>query len=169
MTPGFDYMFINFISSYVVIFIVIVFIFMSFFPRTLVYSLSLIAYVSFIVLWSVICGLLEGLLRLLVVLVYVGAIIIIICYICAVSPNIKYEVSFIGFLSFLFCCLLFFYSILSPSYEFHLTTNNAPTPSFFFTDVGLWILMLLCVFIVLLLILSTYISPISSSLRSISK
>lgn len=136
------------------------------FPRTLVYSLSLVSFVSFLVVYTVYNSCIAGLLGLLIILVYVGAIIIMIRYICAVSPNIKYTLSFIHYISLLLFFFTFFICCLVPRVYLTSASSSFLTPSFFFTDVGLAILSILCLFIILLLIISTYIRPVASSLRS---
>lgn len=78
------------ISSKVVFVMIFRFFVMTLFPSTLVYTMCLVLYVVFSASFLVTYDLVPGLIALLVTLVYVGAIIVIISYICAVSPNIKY-------------------------------------------------------------------------------
>jgi hypothetical protein len=153
--------------SFASIFILVRLLFMLLFPSTLVYSLVLVLYVSFLVVYMVINSSVSGLLGLLILLVYVGAMIIIIRYICAVSPNMKYSYSVSVILVTFITVLLIFLSLLLPRLG---STPNPDflTPSFLFTDLGLWLVSILCLFIVIILMYSTYTSPIVSSLRSTS-
>ena len=137
------------------------------FPSTIVYSLRLVLYVTYLVVYIVRYSFVRGLLGLLILLVYVGAIIVIIRYICAVSPNIKYtySLSVVALAAFMLC-------LSSVSFTLSSVTLPPPSetlsPSFLFTDFGIWLVAILCLFILIVLMYSTYTSPLSSSLRSTS-
>ena len=158
-------MFIHYISSSVSLLMLLRLFTILVFPSTLVYSLTLVGYVSFLVTCIVINSSIGGLIGLLVLLVYVGAIMIIISYICAVSPNIKYctSIGVMVLLFFIFVALLLSSVLPAPS---STPCVDTLTPSFLFTDLGLPVVIVLCLSIVLILIYSTYTSPIASSLRS---
>lgn len=147
--------------------ILIILIAMLVFPSTIVYSLSLVRYVTFLVVYIVTYSFVSGLLGLLILLVYVGAIMVIIRYICAVSPNIKYTYSLrvvaLGSFMLFLRLLVFTLPPLSP-----LPQPETLSPSFLFTDLGIWFAIILCLFILIVLMYSTYTSPLSSSLRSTS-
>ena len=147
--------------------ILIILIAMLVFPSTIVYSLSLVIYVTFLVVYIVTYSFVSGLLGLLILLVYVGAIMVIIRYICAVSPNIKYTYSLrvvaLGSFMLFLRLLVFTLPPLSP-----LPQPETLSPSFLFTDLGIWFAIILCLFILIVLMYSTYTSPLSSSLRSTS-
>lgn len=151
-------------------FVSFIFIIIVFFPRTLVYSLALVFYLLIVLFTLVNFTIIRGLLALLVLLVYIGAMMVIISYICAVSPNIKYYASLA---SQLVALVLFFFIALSfilPSVSgsFIGCSSYSLAPSFLFTDVGVVILGISALFMVVVLIYSTYIRPLASSLRSSS-
>jgi hypothetical protein len=112
-------------------FVLSVFLVIIFFPRTLVFSLSLVIYISLLLFSVVNFSLISGLLALLVLLVYVGAIIIMISYICAVSPNIKYFSSFVSTLTAVFV-VAFLFSRLSGVNILAIPTRMKPIKGFFF-------------------------------------
>lgn len=163
-------MLMTMLTPTITFFVLSVFLVIIFFPRTLVFSLSLVIYISLLLFSVVNFSLISGLLALLVLLVYVGAIIIMISYICAVSPNIKYFSSFVSILTAVFVVAFLSLSLVFPTIIINLVPANDShiTPSFLFTDVGFWFLAVLSLFIVIILIYSTYIRPVASSLRSSS-
>ncbi len=163
-------MLMTMLTPTITFFVLSVFLVIIFFPRTLVFSLSLVIYISLLLFSVVNFSLISGLLALLVLLVYVGAIIIMISYICAVSPNIKYFSSFVSILTAVFVVAFLFLSLVFPTIIINLVPVNDShiTPSFLFTDVGFWFLAVLSLFMVIILIYSTYIRPVASSLRSSS-
>lgn len=158
-------MFMHYAGSLSLLFIVFLLLFMLIFPSTLVYRLSLVCYVSFFCRILVFSSSLAGLLGLLILLVYVGAIIVIIRYICAVSPNIKYYFSIRLFVACFLVFLVLLGAILLPYVTMPFSTSLL-SPSFIFRDVGVTVLIILSLFIILILIYSTYMSPVASSLRS---
>ncbi len=160
-------MFAPFFEPYILSCIVLSFLVMLLFPRTLVYSLCLVLYVSLLVVSIVFQSFVRGLLGLLLLMVYVGAMIVIISYICAVSPNIKYTHSLLSSLGSLVFALSAFLSLFLSTYH-PRKVFSFTSPSFMFTDTGMWFLLVVALFIVLVLMFSTYISPVASSLRSVS-
>lgn len=138
------------------------------YPRTIVYRLRLVRYVTFLVSFIVTHSLVSGLLGLLILLVYVGAIMVIVSYICAVSPNIKYSRSLsVGVICSFVCCLTLL-SLTLPSVTCPQPSPERLSPSFLFSDMGVWFVLVLCLFMLIVLIYSTYTSPLRSSLRSTS-
>jgi hypothetical protein len=105
-------------------------------PSPLVYTLSLVLFVVGSVSYSSFYGLVNGLMALLILLVYVGAIIIIVSYICAVSPNLKYSFSFSSLGFSILILLLFFALVLFPSISYVEYSSHSISPSLLFTDMG---------------------------------
>ncbi len=129
-------MFVPFFDPYVIFTIIVTFILMLMFPSTLVYRLSLVLYVSILVISIVSYSFVNGLMGLLLLIVYVGAIIVIIRYICAVSPNIKYTYSLSSSLSLLIFIVFAVLAFMVPSPVYSFSSSFAG-PSFMFTDIGI--------------------------------
>lgn len=161
-------MFTVIIRSKVVFIMILGFILITLFPSTLVYTACLVLYVVLLVTFLVAYNLVPGLIALLVTLVYVGAMIVIIRYICAVSPNIKYYQSImhsIALIAYSLVCLITLVGSVTTS---SVAVEGSLTPSVFFSDIGVTFLGLICLFIVLVLMYSTYINPVASSFRASS-
>jgi hypothetical protein len=143
------------------------FLFLGFiyYSSALVYRLSLVIFVAVVLSTIVFSELLPGLMGLLILLIYVGAMIIIIGYICAVSPNLKYNYTLISFLLSGFV-VRFLVSVFVISLSSCQVFFDSLSPSFLLSDLGLLDLFYLGLFMVLILIISTYIHPSFSSFRS---
>jgi uncharacterized membrane-anchored protein len=129
-------MFMYYARPFASIFMLVRLIFILIFPSTLVYRLALVIYVSFLVIYIVINSCVSGLLGLLILLVYVGAMMIMIRYICAVSPNMKYSYSLgVRVVAFVTGVLITI-SLLLPGFS-STPSPDSLTPSFLFTDLGL--------------------------------
>lgn len=139
---------------------------MTLFPSTLVYTLCLVLYVVFSASFLVTYDLVPGLIALLVTLVYVGAIIVIISYICAVSPNIKYYRTILHNLSLLLFLVYSLVALLGSIVLYTMPLDVSLTPSVLFSDIGVIGLCLVCLFIVLVLMFATYVNPTAASFRS---
>lgn len=154
------------LSNFLVSLLLLVVLSLLLLPSPLVYTLSLVIFVVGSVSYASYYGLINGLIRLLILLVYVGAIIIIVSYICAVSPNLKYSFSFSSLFFSLFILFSYFILLLFPSVSYTEYSHIAPSPSLLFTDMGFWFVIFLALCMVFVLIISTYITPSSSSFRS---
>lgn len=103
----------------------------------------------------------RTLMIILIVVVYVGAIIILIGYICAVSPNLVTSPSF-NYLGLVFASFIF-------SFLFSMTSNSVGLErfktgtllDFFFRDYGvvIFVVIVLMLFLTLLIVTSQYRSP----------
>jgi len=92
------------------IFLVFVIIFsLSLFVNSLYYSLSLLALVILIIIYLASQQLLSTLSVLMLCIVYIGAMMILIGYICAICPNVKVDSSNPLFVFFLLVPLFLFY------------------------------------------------------------
>lgn len=136
------------------------------FPNTLFYTINLLALSVFILLETVRAGFLRRLIILLVLIIYAGAILILIRYICAVSPNFvtNFRSKYL-----LFCAFLYF---LNFGFNYFLATSN-PTKSrrlidYLFRDWGVFtfLLIVFILFFTLLIVTSQYFSP-QGPLRSL--
>lgn len=105
-------------------------------PSPLVYTLSLVVFVVGSIAYSSYYSLLSGLMGLLILLVYVGAMMIMISYICAISPNVKYSFSFSSFFFSSITFVLFLVILLVPSFSSSEFLGLSPSPSLLFTDMG---------------------------------
>ena len=125
------------------------------FPSTVYYVLMLLAF-RLLLLYSLASScFIRVLVFTMIIVVYVGAIIILVGYICAVSPNVYFSSkSFVSFLP------LFLFSLLvCPS----TTLEASPLSSlsrYFYTSYGsfLFLLLVFSLFITLRMVTSYYIS-----------
>lgn len=153
-----------------IFFVFIVFMFIFVFRNRLNYSIILL-FISLIVLIGLVSKqCLSLLIFCILMIVYSGAIIILIGYICAVCPNLVlsssldlFKIIIIVLLNFIY--LLFFKNFLG---ELSLNINLNFIVDYFYTYWGLiiFIVLILMLFIVLLIVTSQYISP-KGPLRSI--
>lgn len=140
--------------------------FIVIFPRVLLYvvSLLLISVCVLIVLVSTLR--LRRLSGILMATVYLGAIIILVGYICAVTPNLLFDFSFLNFTTltfFVFVCILespYFSSIREFKVSYLL--------DYFFSPWGIliFITIVIMLFFVLLIVTSQYSLP-QAPLRSL--
>lgn len=103
----------------------------------------------------------RTLMIILIVVVYVGAIIILIGYICAVSPNLVTRPSF-SYLSLVFFSMLFTFVFNTASVSTGLESFKIGTLlDFFFRDwgVSIFVLIVFILFFTLLIVTSQYRSP----------
>ena len=125
------------------------------FPRTVYYVLMLLL-LSLFLLYSLASNyFIRVLVFTMVIVVYVGAIMILVGYICAISPNVYFSSkSFFPFIPLFFFSLLFSSPfILEPSPLVSLS-------SYFYTSYGsfLFLFLVFSLFITLLMVTSYYIS-----------
>lgn len=131
----------------------------------------MLLFISLIVLINLVS---KQCLRLLIfcilIIVYSGAMIILIGYICAVCPNLVlssfidlFKVSIILFLGFRY--FIYFQNFMG---ELNLTVNLNFMVDYFYTYWGflIFVILILILFIVLLIVTSQYMSP-KGPLRSI--
>lgn len=125
------------------------------FPRTVYYVLMLLL-LSLFLLYSLASNyFIRVLVFTMVIVVYVGAIMILVGYICAISPNVYFSSKpFSAFIPLLFFSLFFSSPfVLEPSPLTNLS-------SYFYTSYGSFIFLFLVfsLFITLLMVTSYYIS-----------
>lgn len=131
------------------------------FVNALFYTISLLIFSFLVLLWIVSSNFMSTLMIILVVVVYIGAMIILIGYICAVSPNLITTPSF-RYLSLVF--LLILVSFLSRGLNFNCgfeSFKSGTLLDFFFRDwgVSIFLTMIFMLFFTLLIVTSQYSSP----------
>ena len=95
----------------------------------------------------------------MLVIVYVGAIIVLIGYICAISPNILLEPDYRN-LSVIFLLLLFFFFLGPFNYsEFNSTTFTLADFFYRYQGFFLFLTLVMMLFITLLIVTSQYSIP----------
>ena len=138
---------------------------MLLFPNTMYFRLNLLIVVFSTLSFMLYIGTIRSLTVLMLLIVYVGAIIILIGYVCAVCPNIKFSNSNIVLPVTLLAPTLI---LLSPS-QYLTPTIFSNSFNFFFTPLGLpvFFVVVLMLFIILLIVTSYYVSP-KGPFRSVS-
>lgn len=138
----------------------------------LFYMVILLIVSLLLVYTLVVYSALSGLLGLLILLVYYGAILILISYVCSVSPNVNYDL--FGFYSPVFwfrfalsvvpIATLFFW----PSdFSFALSCPSvASLVSYFYSYLGAPSLIFICVVILIVLLFCSFYTYLSSPFRS---
>ncbi len=130
-----------------------------FFTNTMYYTITLLV-VVFISLSSLVSmGVIRTLSSLMLVIVYVGAMIIIIGYICAVSPNFVTSSSAPLYLVSVFIAVSYF--ICSPSFLVAGRVRFFSPVDYFYSPYGgfLFSTIVLMLFVTLLIVTSQYSSP----------
>lgn len=130
-----------------------------FFKNSLYYTIALLVISICILRYLTLNVYLTTLTALILIIVYVGAIIILIGYICAVSPNLNLEPDF-SFLYpsiFLLFLLILFFKKDSTSFSLTLSTIT----DFFYRVQGIFLFftLIFILFICLLIVTSQYSSP----------
>lgn len=137
---------------------------MLLFPNTLYFSLNLLLVVFSTLSFIFYLGLVSSLTVLMLLVVYVGAMMILIGYVCAVCPNINLSSSLNSSLFFIVPVFMLF----TPSY-FITPSLYSHSFNFFFTPIGssVFLVVVLMLFIILLIVTSYYVSP-KGPFRSVS-
>jgi len=127
---------------------------MFIFPNSMFFTFSLILFISLSLGILTSTGALQPLIAIMFLLVYLGAVVILIGYICAVSPNIVTTPSKV------FLILGFLIPLISSSMPPLSQTLFTPS-SFFLSSSGIstFILIAVMLFVCLLLVSSQYSSP----------
>lgn len=144
------------------------FLIMFIYVNTLFYSLSLLLVVVGLLYVLVTNLILHSLTMLLLVIVYVGAIIILIGYICAICPNLILAPTHISFMFYFLYFLVFVMFFLSESSSIVLDVF-LPITNYFYSSYGAiaFFSVVLMLFITLLIVTSQYITP-KGPFRSVS-
>jgi len=136
--------------------------------NTLFYSITLLLVVLGLLYVLVSNLILHSLTILLLIIVYVGAMIILIGYICAICPNLILVPNHISpsvYFSYFLLVLLFFISEYSSS----VSDMFLPITNYFYSSYGViaFLVVVFILFITLLIVTSQYITP-KGPFRSVS-
>lgn len=129
------------------------------FVNVMFYVVVLLVFTLWVLLWLVSSGYIRTLIMLLVVIVYVGAIMILIGYICAVCPNPKLTPAKLSlFWLFFFTILLNMIFIL---FEINSYSKSSFILDYFFRMWGLlmFFVLVFILFFTLLIVTSQYNIP----------
>lgn len=141
----------------IILFSSALFISMLYFVNTLYFTMSLMFTVITICLYSVYLGSIRSLFSIMLVIIYVGAMIIFIGYICAISPNILFKTSVPTYLLLLpiLTCALFV------SHFPMFNSNFSPLTDFLYSSSGLFLFILVAIvlFLVLMVVSSQFFRP----------
>ena len=128
--------------------------------NTLYYSMVLLLIVISSIYYLVTNHIIHPLTILILAIVYIGAIIILIGYICAISPNIILTPLYLG-LTFYFLILFIMNIFYTQSHTLVIDQNFIPITNYFYSSVGsrIFCLLVFILFITLLIVTSQYITP----------
>lgn len=138
----------------------LIFLSMLVYVNTLYYSLILLLIVLTSMYYLVGNHMIHPLTILILAIVYIGAIIILIGYICAIRPNLILSPFYTRIMFYIICVL-----IINVSYpqDNILTTDQhfIPMTNFFYASVGTPVfgLLVFILFITLLIVTSQYMTP----------
>lgn len=133
--------------------------FIFIFANALFYTVSLLILSFLVLIWMVSSNYISTLMIILIVIVYVGAMIILIGYICAVRPNMVISPS-INYLN-LVLAFIFFTVFLNSYLPQGSEIKQGTLLDFFFRDWGsfVFVLVALMLFLTLLIVTSQYSVP----------
>lgn len=139
------------------LFLTFLFYSMFYFVNTLYFTLVLILRVVSFSLYSVYLGVISSLFAVVLIIIYVGAMMIFIGYICAISPNILFTSS----LSYLTLTLVIPFSLCFACMYPSFNSNLAPLRDFLYSSSGIFLFVLVAVvlFLVLMVVSSQFFSP----------
>ena len=135
------------------------------FSNSLYYSIVLLFIVVYLLFFLVVNSLISTLTMIIFTIVYIGAMMILIGYVCAISPNILTSPSY-RYLYFVLLPPIFLMSPHFTSYGFF--SRNNFLVYFFYSSYGaiLFFLIVFMLFLILLLVTSQYMAPSSGPFRS---
>jgi len=139
---------------------------MFLFPVTFYYVLVLLFLSIYFLFYLNSVYFITNLTFLMVVVVYIGAIIILIGYVCAISPNISFSGSYLN-LAYNFSIILFIF--ISSVKLFFQPSPISSLASYFYSPNGsfIFISLIFLLFITLLIVTSYYLSS-KGPFRSVS-
>ena len=125
------------------------------FPNSMfiVFSLLILSITSLLFLTANL--ILAPITSLILVIVYVGAIMILIGYICAVTPNPSLEPSYTYVLPLLAILLSSLFLFPSSPLPYNVSSSPISLDSFFYSSYGLHLLALIILMLLLILLIST--------------
>ena len=149
--------------------IIVVLFSLFYFVNSLYYSLSLLGLVVLLLVYLTSQTILSSLSMIMLCIVYIGAMIILIGYICAICPNVIVQSSFstptFGLLAGFF---FFFYYFSKPFSNFSFI-YSVSLVDYFYSSYGffIFILIVFMLFVTLLIVTSQYLTP-KGPFRSVS-
>ena len=137
-------------------------------PSPLFYCLGLLSIVCLCFFWALYYSLFHRLLCLLIIILYIGAMIVLISYVAATIPNFL-PVRRV-YLNWFFFCVFRLISRIGFSFEDHYYYSSPLAGSFsdfFFLSSGLWVFSLLVFFLFLILLICSFLVIQKGTFRSI--
>ena len=137
------------------------------FKNSLFYTIALLLITFLVLCYLALNRYLTFLRAFILVIVYVGAIIVLIGYICAIRPNLVLEPRYnnIFVLSIIFFLIIIFDSIAFST--FSLTTSTIVDYFYSYQGIYIFLVLVLILFITLLIVTSQYSVP-RGPFRSVS-
>ena len=151
---------------YMILFIIFILLSLTIFINSIYYSLCLLAFIISLLYFIVSINIISSLTMIMLCIVYVGAIIILIGYICAICPNIIVESSRSIVLVLISSTLLFL--LFSPIW-FPTFSIVVPIVDYFYSLSGafMFFVVIFMLFLTLLIVTSQYLTP-KGPFRSVS-
>lgn len=150
-------------------FILRVILFLIVLASPLFYSLILLFIRLFIISAATLYSVIPRLLGLLILLVYYGAIIILISYVCSVSPNLNYDFYRLSDPLFLAILTIACGSLISLFVPISVISfSPLILTSFFYSYAGSYCFVLVCIFMLVVLFFCSIYTQVSSPFRSVS-
>lgn len=135
-----------------------------FFPVAIYYVVSLTLIVILFVYFMSSLGTLSSYVPFVLLLVYVGAMIIIFGYVCAVIPNVKSQSKVAPVFILLVLALLPFYPLL-PSADTSSVKPSSFLAEFFYTNWGVYLLIIVAWLMIMTLLGCSHRVKIKATLR----
>ncbi len=156
-------------STIRVTFLIILVLFsMFYFVNSLYYSLSLLCFIVLVLIFLVSNRIMSSLTILILSIVYIGAMIILIGYICAICPNVIVVSSFSSPSYALIMSLFFYLFFFGLNYPLP-SHSDVSMVEYFYSSSGLFMfsIMIIMLFVTLLIVTSQYLTP-KGPFRSVS-
>lgn len=143
--------------------------FFTIFVSPLFYAVILLLVRGYVIFHLTVSSIMPGLISLLILLVYYRAIIILICYVCSISPNVSYEkVSTLSSTRvFIFCLVIRSAVSIAIPTQFSTSFSNLQLVSFFYSYLGSSMLLFICGIMLLVLFFCSLYTHVSSPFRSV--
>lgn len=141
-----------------IVFLVFVTIFI--YNNSLYFTMSLLIRVLFLLFHLVSNLLLSSLTMIVLLIVYIGAIIILIGYVCAICPNLILTPSVSKYLSLTLFLTFMFFSLSQIDFiRFNQSVYSVFDYFYSFSGLFVFLIMVLILFLTLLIVTSQYLTP----------
>jgi hypothetical protein len=132
------------------------------------YVIIFVSYAITTILLIIVYNYFSGVISLVFIMVYIGAIIVIVAYVCSVLPNEKaYSYPVSAFFSIFILSIFFFSPRLTRFSENTCSSSSLFSLASFFYETNVLILFLLLFLLLILLLIATNSFHLKSTLRSI--